>query len=83
MNSEAIAKVTEAGLEALAKLAGISGDRWAAAQHAVRAIVEAIRGARTGALEPKVALTKIETLHEQLAGNDAAALEEFQRRHRP
>lgn len=82
MNSEAIARVTEAGLEALAKLAGISGDKWAAAQHAVKAIVEAIRGARARTVSPQVALTQIETLQDGIFENDSAALDELQDRFR-
>jgi hypothetical protein len=67
-------KVAIDGLEAIERLTHIGGPKAEAALAATRAAVVALREGFDGKTSPHVVLAQIESLHDALAQNDAAAL---------
>lgn len=80
MNNEQIGRLTEAALETIAKLVGVSDDKAAAALAAIGAIINALRDGTSGKLSPQAALTQIESLHAELAGQKAEAIAKLKER---
>jgi hypothetical protein len=67
-------KVAIDGLEAIERLTHIGGPKAEAALAATRAAVVALREGFDGKTSPQVVLAQIESLHDDLAKNDAEAL---------
>lgn len=74
MTGVQLLQLTEAALETITKLANVGEGQAHAALVAIRAVIGALKEADAGKLDPQAALTQIEALRDELAGQKAAAI---------